>query len=336
VPASNADREKNPIGTGPFMVKSYTVQQNLVLEKNPRYWQDGFPKLDRVTIVFLADSDALLLALQGGNIDGATITGSLVEQLDPGAFDVLPNPSNAVQLLALNNAVKPLDDPRVRRAINYAVDIPQIIKTAFYGRGEVSGSPLIPGLSIYYESSLRNPYPADLARARSLLAEAGYAGGFPLEITVPSNYTMHVDTAQVIVNQLSRIGINASIKLVDWATWLSETYRGRNYQATIISLDANNVSPRSFLSRYLSDSESNFINYRSEAFDRIYNAAQAEADGGKRAALYRDAQKRISDDAASVYIQDILGFRAFPRGRFAGTRNYPLYVEDFSAIYRIK
>ncbi|MDR1211757.1 MAG: ABC transporter substrate-binding protein [Spirochaetaceae bacterium] len=335
VPEGNPDREKNPVGTGPFMIKSYTAQQNLVLEKNPRYWQEGFPKLDRVTIVFLANSDALLLALRGGNIDGATITGSLSPQIDTAVFDMFPNPSNAVQLLALNNAVKPLDDIRVRRAINHAVDIPRIIEAAFYGRGEPSGSPLIPGLSLYYESGLKNPYAFDPERAKSLLAEAGYAEGFSLEITVPSNYTMHVDTAQVIVEQLSRSGINASIKLVDWGTWLSQVYQGRNYQATVISLDANNVSPRSFLSRYLSGAGGNFLNYQSEAFDRVYNAAQGEAGEARRAALYRDAQKIISGDAAAVYIQDILGFRAFPKGRFGGTRNYPLYVEDFSAVYRI-
>jgi peptide/nickel transport system substrate-binding protein len=157
-----------------------------------------------------------------------------------------------------------------------------------------------------------------------------------LEITVPSNYTMHVDTAQVIVNQLAGAGINAAIKLVDWATWLSEIYRGRNYQATIISLDANNVSPRSFLSRYLSTSGSNFINFKNGDFDLTYNAAQGELDENRRTQLYRDAQKIISSGAASVYIQDILGFRVFPRGRYGGSRNYPLYVEDFSAIYRIE
>jgi peptide/nickel transport system substrate-binding protein len=264
------------------------------------------------------------------------MTGSLVQQLNPRDFDILPNPSNAVQLLALNNAERPLDDVRVRRAISYAVDIPRIIDAAFYGRGEPSGSPLIPGLTRYYESSLKNPYPPNTGEARRLLAEAGYASGFPLEITVPSNYTMHVDTAQVIVNQLAGAGITATIKLVDWATWLSEVYRGRKYQATIISLDANNVSPRSFLSRYLSTSGSNFLNFRNEDFDRTYNTAQGELDETRRIRLYQDAQKIISANAASVYIQDILGFRVFPRGRYGGSRNYPLYVEDFSTVYRIR
>jgi peptide/nickel transport system substrate-binding protein len=341
VPKNNPDREKNPIGTGPFSIESYTVQQSLVLVKNPRYWQKGLPHLDRVSFIFVADSDALLLGLRGGNIDSASVTGSIARQLDPARFDLQPGPSASVQLLALNNGVKPLDDIRVRRAINYGVDIRQIIDTAFYGEGEISGSPLIPGITAYYEKAIADPYPFDPARARALLGDAGYGSGpedkkLSLEITVPSNYTMHVDTAQVIVNQLANMGITASIKLVDWATWLSDVYRGRKYEGTIISLDANNVSPRSFLARYQSGASSNFVNFNNENFDRVYQAALAETDEARRIDLYKEAQRIISDNAASVYIQDILGFKVFPKGRFRGLINYPLYVIDFSSIYRIQ
>ncbi|MDR2402589.1 MAG: ABC transporter substrate-binding protein [Spirochaetaceae bacterium] len=335
VPKNNTDRERNPIGTGPFSISSYTAQQSLVLVKNQHYWQPGLPHLDRVTIVFVADSDSLLLSLQGGNIDAASISGSLLQQLDTSRFDYVPNYSNAVQLLALNNAVKPLDDVRVRQALNYGVDTQQIIDAAFYGQGEPSGSPLIPGLSRYYETSLRNPYPVDTAKARSLLAAAGYEKGFSLEITVASPYVMHVDTAQVIVNQLAKIGVTATIKLVDWATWLQDVYLGRNYQATIISVDASQVSPNGFLSRYRSDSDVNFVNFKSPAFDKVYDAARTEADDSTRIRLFKEAQRIISEEAASVYIQDILGFHAFVKG-YAGAISYPLYVFDLSTIYKTK
>jgi peptide/nickel transport system substrate-binding protein len=339
VQKNNPDREKNPVGTGPFIIEHYTTQQSLTLVKNPAYWQKGFPHLDKVTFVFAADSEALLLGLRGGSIDAASVTGSIVRQLDPAQFDAVPGYSASVQLLALNNAVKPFDDIRVRQAVNYGVDARQIIDTAFYGEGEPSGSPLIPGLTQYYETALKDPYPFDPAKARSLLAEAGHGsggGGITLEITVPSKYTMHVDTAQVIVNQLSAIGISASIKLVDWATWLSDVYRGRNYQGTIISLDANNVSPRSFLARYLSGGGSNFINFKSAAYDQAYQAALAETDEAKRIDRYKEAQRIISENAASVYIQDIIGFKVFPKGRFRGVISYPLYVIDLASIYRIQ
>ncbi|GHV66491.1 diguanylate phosphodiesterase [Spirochaetia bacterium] len=335
VKAATADREKNPIGTGPFKIESYTVQQSLVLRKFDDYWQKGLPALEKVTVVFLADSDALLLGLQGGSLDGASVTGGLIPQLDPRRFDIVPGYSASIQLLALNNAAPPLNDARVRRAINYAVDVGEIIDTAFYGNGEASGSPLIPGLEVYYDKSLKNPYPADIARAKALLAEAGYGEGgkkLSLEITVPSNYTMHVDTAQVILEQLARAGIEGSIKLVDWATWLSDVYRGRQYQSTIISLDANNVSPRSFLARYQSSSGSNFINYKDANFDRIYQAVLTEPDEQKRISLYREAQRIISENAASVYIQDIYSFKAFRGGAYEGVKNYPLYVIDFASI----
>ena len=339
VPENNPDREKDPIGTGPFIIESYMPQRSMTLVKNPNYRQSGVPALDKVTIIFVADSTALLTGLRGGNIEGASVTGSLLPQLDPKNFDILPWYSNTVQILALNNAQKPLDDVRIRRAINYSLDIPEIIETAFYGKGTPSGSPVIPGLKKVYDESLKDPYPRDIERAKSLLAEAGFpegsGPGLSLEITVPSNYTMHVDTAQVIVNQLAASGINAAIRLVDWATWLSEVYRGRRFEATIISLDANNVSPRSFLSRYLSDDGSNFINFKSSAFDEVYSAALTEPDEEKRISLYKESQRIISENAAGVFIQDILGFRVFTAGRFGGIINYPLYIMDFASIYKL-
>ena len=334
VPENNPDRERNPIGTGPFFIESYTPQQNLILSKNPYYWQSELPKLDRITIVFVADSNALLTGLLGGNIEGANVTGAQLAQLEHGHFDIIPWYSNMVQLMALNNDARPLDDNRVRLAINYSLDIQEIIDTAFYGRGEPSGSPLIPGLSYIYDESLKDPFHRDIARARSLLSQAGFQDGFPLEIVVSSNFTMHVDTAQVIVSQLAASGISANIRLVDWATWLSQVYRDSNYQATIISLDAVNVSPRSFLSRYQTGDRGNFINFSNMEFDKVYNAALLETDEETRISLYKEAQRIISENAASVYIQDILGFRAFSSGRFGGVLNYPLYVLDFSTIYK--
>ncbi|MDR2246188.1 MAG: ABC transporter substrate-binding protein [Treponema sp.] len=333
VPRNNPDREKRPIGTGPFIIESYTPQQSLVMVKNPAYWRDGLPHLDTVTYVFVADSDALLLALKGGSVDAGSITGSLLEQLPPGAFTFVPDPSNSVQLLALNNAVPPLDDVRVRQALNYAVDPQEIIDAAFYGHGEPSGSALIPGLSRYYEASLKNPYPLDIDRAKSLLASAGYGQGFPLEITVPSNYTMHVDTAQVIVNQLAKIGVTAAIKLVDWPAWLSDVYQGRQYEATIISVDAPTISPRGFLARYHSANRGNFVNFKSPAYDEVYDAALTEIDEAVRVERYKEAQRILSAEAASVYIQDIIGFRAFPKNA-GGFVKYPLYVLDFAPVYK--
>jgi len=329
VKAGNNDREKNIIGTGPFLIESYTIQQNLVLKKFNNYWQKDLPHLEKVTIVFFANSDALMVALRGGGISGASITGPMAAHLDHKKINFNHSFSSAVQLLALNNKVPPLDDIRVRRAINYGINVQDIIDTAFFGIGIPSGSPIIPGLSAYYEGSLEYPYEPDTAV--SLLSQTG----FELEITVPSNYSMHVDTAQVIANQLSKIGITVKIKQVDWATWLSDVYFGRNYMATIISLDSPVVSPRSFLTRYYSSNGSNFINFSNSDFDKIYDSILLETDEIKRIKLYREAQRVIAENAASVYIQDILYYKAVSKS-FDGVLDYPLYVVDFASIYEIK
>jgi len=338
VKANSVNRDKNAVGTGPYFIESYNTMQSLVLRKFDNYWQDNIPNLEKITVVFFADSDALVLGLYAGSIDGAGLPGALAMQLNPERFDLFPGFSAMVQLLALNNAVPPFNDIRVRQAINYGIDIQGIIDAAFYGKGEPSGSPLIPGLSAYYEKSLADPYPADKKKALTLLEEAGY-GDFSglqklsLTITVPSNFTMHVDTAQVISAQLAGIGVNANIALVDWATWLSDVYFGRNYQSTIISLNSPNTSAANFLSRYHSGSMNNFINFSSGDFDSVFEMILSEADEEKRMVLHKEAQKIISDSAASVFIQDILGFQAFRAGAYGGVLFYPLYVIDFARMY---
>jgi peptide/nickel transport system substrate-binding protein len=334
VKAGNADREKNIIGTGPFFVESYTPQKDLVLKKFDNYWNPQLPHLDKVTLVFYANYDALMVALRGGGIDGSFVTGSMAAQLDSKRFDIFHNRSAGVQLLALNNDEISLNDIRIRQAITHGIDVQGIIDAAFFGQGVPSGSPIIPGLSVYYENSLSYPY--DPNKAISLLAEAGFNEDKKLSliITVPVNFTMHVDTAQVIVSQLKKIGIAPTIKLVDWPTWLSDVYFDRNYQATIITLDSPSVSPRGFLARYRSDSGENFINFNNAAFDKTYDAALIETDRAKNIQLYKDAQKIIAENAASVYLQDILYFIVLKGGVFDGALDYPLYVIDFASIYR--
>ncbi|MDR2542261.1 MAG: ABC transporter substrate-binding protein, partial [Treponema sp.] len=342
VKAENTDRESSVIGTGPFYIESYITQRHLVLKRFDDYWQrflsppHEIPYLEKVTIVFFANYEAMMTSLRSGNIDGASLTGSDIAQLDKNNFDFVHNYSSAVQLLALNNAHTPLDDIRVRKAINYGIDVQGIIDAAFFGHGSHSGSPIIPGLSVYFESSLGYLYDPDMAK--EYLAQAGFNENtkLNLEITVPSNFGMHVDTAQVIADQLEKIGIQVNIRLVDWNTWLSDVYRQRNYQATVISLDSPVVSPRRCLTRYHSTNNNNFINFVNKDYDNTFDSIMTEIDSEKRINLYKEAQKIITTNAASVFIQDIVYYMVFRKGLFGGALNYPLYIIDFSTIYRIK
>ena len=113
---------------------------------------------------------------------------------------------------------------------------------------------MVPGYECYVDTG----YGHDIEKAKELLTEAGYPDGFSMDITVPSNYQMHIDTAQVIVEQLKEVGITATIKKVDWSTWLDDVYKGRNFESTVCGI-AGSLTPSYLLVRYQSDAKNNFI-----------------------------------------------------------------------------
>ncbi len=321
----------SPIGTGPYKVSEYVEQDHLTLEKNEDYWGQK-ANLKTVTLKFLDNQANMILNFQAGSIDAFSANADTVEQLGNKEITKYQRNSNSVQLLALNNAVAPFNDVRVRKALNYLVDADEIIKTVNYGYGVKTGSPLIPALVKYYNKDVDNVYNPDVEKARILLKEAGYENGFSFSITVPSAYTVHVRTAEVIVNQLAKAGIKASITQVDWATWLQKVYTDRQYEATIISVDGSLAYPTAFLSRYCSTASNNFVNFKSSAFDKVYEKAVNTVKEEEKISYFKEAQKILSDEAASVYIEDIATLTVYTK-EFAGNKDYPLYVTDFSAIY---
>ena len=249
-------------------------------------------------------------------------------------LNIYEGASNAVQGLYLNNAVKPLDDPKVRQALSYAIDKQAILDLAFDGHGALVGSSMFPALKKYFMDELTTYYTPDPAKAKELLTEAGYENGFDLEITVPSNMQQHVDTAQVIVEQLQTVGINATINQVEWNTWLEDVYRGRKYQSTIVSFDAHGVAASDMLARFQSDNGKNISNFASEAYDAAYKKAVSTTDDAAQTESFKECEKILTEEAANVYIQDVASFVAMG-SNFYGFEFYPLYVADFSKIFKI-
>ena len=329
---NNGEHALAPVGTGPYAFSEYAVQDHVTLVKNDKYW--GEPaSLDKITIRFIASSSELLVNYQAGAINGFTANAGITEQVDKNASVINVGNSNAVQMLALNNSAAPFDNVKVRQAVSYAIDSDEIIDMVYYGYGVKIGSAMIPGLSAFFDDSLSSVYDVNLEKAKALLKEAGYPDGFSFTVKVPSVYQVHVDTAQVIVNQLAKVGITMKIQEVDWPTWLEKVYTNRDYEATIISVDGSIASPTAFLARYVSTAHNNFVNFNSADFDAVYAKAVAAVDQAERVQLFKEAQKVISDEAASVYIQDISNILVYTSA-FTGFKDYPLYAVDFAAIAR--
>ena len=331
IPHDYDKQDTFPIGTGPFKFKSHAIQENIVLEKFEDYW--GEPAyLDEVTFRIIENTDALVMALRSGTIDMSVHrVSSDVQDIGP-EFELLESPSNIVQAMYLNNAVKPLDDVRVRQALNYAVDIEEVMMFTNDGLGTPLGSSIYPAFGKYFMPELAEAYPYDPAKAKALLAEAGYPNGFDLTITVPSNYMVHVNAAQVLAEELKAVGVNAKINLVEWATWLSDVYQGRKFEATVVGFDASFLTARALLERWISDNGKNMINFNDPEYDRVLKAAFAAVDDAEQTELYKQAEKILSDDAANVYLMDPNELTVINK-KLGGYVSYPMFVIDLAKIY---
>jgi peptide/nickel transport system substrate-binding protein len=235
-----------------------------------------------------------------------------------------------VQIFALNNAVEPLNDLRVRQAINYAINRKDIISVTMDGAGVELTTAMSPAMGSYYDTSLDGTFDQDLEKAKSLMADAGYENGFDITCTVPSSYLIHVNTAVELASELKAIGINLEIKQVDWATWLDTVYTGRQYETTVIALTST-YAPYDVLERYQTESGGNFINYSNSKVDELMARIPGTIDENEKVSLYHQVLGILTDDACSVYIQDPTTITAVST-RLEGYHVYPMYVQDMSQV----
>ena len=331
LPADYDQQDTAPVGTGPFKFVSRAAQDNIVLEKFDEYW--GTPAyLDKVTFKIMENADSLVMSLQSGAIDLCShLTSTQVAQLG-GDFYVAEGTMNLVQALYLNNAVAPFDDVRVRQALCYAVNVDEIIDLVVDGNGVRVGSSMFPAFQKYFVEELSDYYTQDIEKAKELLTEAGYPDGFSMTITVPSVYPQHVQTGEVIAEQLKAVGITAEIQQVEWGTWLEQVYSNRDFQSTVVGFDTSTMTARGMLERWTSDHAKNMINFNSPEYDELFRQAVVCTDDAEQTELYRQMETILAEQAANVYIQDLYDMVAV-NPALDGLTFYPVYVLDLSTVY---
>lgn len=329
-PYGYEEQDTAPVGTGPFKFVSRAPQQNFVLERFDAYWGEG-AKADKLTLQIYENAEALVLALKSGAVDVcAHLTATQASQLTE-QFDILEGTMNLVQAIYLNHAYEPLANETVREALCYALDREQVFDIVADGHGTAVGSSMYPNFRKYFRAELANAYPHDVERAKALLASAGYADGFDLTITVPSNYQPHMDTAQVVAEQLRAVGVNVTIDAVEWTTWLNDAYIARDYQATVVGVDASTLTARAMLERFTSTAGNNFTNYANADYDAAFAAALAAPSDEEATEHFIRCEEILSETAANVYIQDLCDLVAVRKG-ITGYRFYPLYAIDLSTL----
>ena len=172
-------------------------------------------------------------------------------------------------------------------------------------------------------------------KAKELLAEAGYPDGFTFTIKVPSNYQPHIDTATVLAEQLKAIGVTANIELIEWESWLSDVYKERQFEATVVGVDASTLTAGALLGRFVSTAHNNFVNYNNADYDAAYENAQSATSDEEATKYYKECEKILTDTAANVYIQDMAELVALNK-KYAGYEFYPLYIQDIAKLYIVE
>ncbi|SEG40341.1 ABC transporter substrate-binding protein [Bosea lathyri] len=209
----------NPIGTGPFMFKSWSPGDRLELVKNPDYFEKGLPKLDGVTLRIVPESAARIAALESGSLD--IVWSMAYESVDK--FKNHPTVrTDSVSTptwdgVILNNDRPPFNDVRVRQALALTIDKSAIVELALFGQGDPTFSP-IPPSHPYFNKSL--PFnPPDIAKAKKLLAEAGFPNGFDVPMQVPQEREQRVRVGVAVRDMAKAAGIRINVERVPFASY---------------------------------------------------------------------------------------------------------------------
>lgn len=296
--ASGHDFGNEPVGTGPFVFRSWARDSAIVLDRYDDYFRPP-ATIEQVVIRFVTDSSVQLQGLLTGEfdvIDTVAESDEATVEANPG-LELVREPSGMVLVAGLNTRREALSDVRVRQALNMAVDTEIVMEVAYSGGSQVgtfmeAGSPWYP-LDV-------QPYGYDPEAARELLREAGVASGLTLDLVLPEPYEQHITAGQIVQDYLAQVGIDAKIRIVEWGVWLSDIYGGpRDFDVTIVG-HTGKLDPSGRLNG-LGEPDRNYTGLADEELAGLLAAADVEAAPEARQGLYADALRVLHADAPFIY-----------------------------------
>lgn len=319
----------HPVGSGPFELKELSVGQRTVLQRNPHYWRRGQPYLDGVEFDYVADASTRTLEVRSGQADVADqIPHNQVTSLQAtGDIAVQILKSVSWDSIFFNETKKPLQDKRIRQALNYATPKALILKTVLYGQGEIANSNIPP---LRYWNKDLPPYPYDIAKAKALIALSSAPHGFTLNLVIVSGDPVEKETAEILKAEWAKIGVSLNIVVQDFGTMFSNWIAGKGDMAT--TFPGNALSSDCYaddeMTTLVLAGKAGFnalgTYYDNPRIDRLLAAAKSSLDDRRRRKDFYEIQRIGMDDAPSVPLfftrsvtavrSDVHGFTTFPIG----------------------
>ena len=324
---------QKPNGTGAFKFDSRTPNQDVKLSANADYWR-GKPKLTGLEFRIIPDQTSVVAGLQSGNIQFATLDDPLVAKSAEGSgLNVAKTPSLSYHVLQLNARKAPLDKRDVRLAISCAIDRKQVLDTAALGAGEVTGPITSPA---YKSDPNARPCPnRDLARAKQLLAGAGFAGGLTIPAIVSQGeYATSVSEAQNLQSQLKEAGITLKLETLESGAYV-DRWTAADFTAAV-ALNGGRPDPDGMYGRYFTSTGNlnKVAGYSSPDLDQLFAQGEATTDVAQRKDIYRRVSRQLEDNAVWVWLfssydytattQAVSGFTPMPNDSLQGLRQVAL------------
>lgn len=292
-PKTVGDAANATAGSGPYQLKEWSQGQSVTLERNQNYWGTP-PRFDEVVFRYFADANAENSAMLSGDIDIITNVQApqAIDQFsDETQYQVIDGTTNAEVVLGFNHDSEPLKKLKVRQAIRYAIDRQALIDTVWNGKGKTIGSMSVP-TDPWFED-LSGEYAYDPAKAKKLLAEAGYAKGLKLRLRVPT-IPYSTASAQFVASQLKEVGINVVTDELEFPSWLDQVYGKGKYDLTIVA----HVEGRDLVSFA---NPQYYWHYDNPKYQKLIADADL-ATPEQQTVLLKQAAQLLSDDAAADWL----------------------------------
>jgi len=282
-----------PVGTGPFKFSRWVQGDRVEIERNDAYWGD-VPALSKATFKFISDPNAAVNAMMAGDLD-AFPNMPAPETLDQfradPRFNVIVGSTEGETILAMNNKMPPLDNVLVREAIAHAINRQDIIDGAMFGNGTPIGTHFAPHNPDYVDLTGLSAY--DPEKSKALLAEAGVSD-LKLRLALPPpSYARR--GGEIIAAQLREVGIETEITNMEWAQWLEQAFRGKDFDLTIVShtepADINIYARPDY-----------YFQYGTEEFIALMDKLNLTTDSTARSEILQEAQTIIAKDYVNGYL----------------------------------
>ena len=317
---------RKPVGSHYYRLEEWKNGEHITLARNPHATQ-GPPRIDRLVSRFIPDPASQFLELMADNIDVMNLNPIQYARIVPARPEMQKKIAlykelgNGYTYLGFNLKHKPFDDVRVRRAINYAIDKQELIDGVLLGLGEPVAAPYKPGTR-WVNPALR-PYPYDPAKARQMLKEAGFEDrnndgildrdGKPLAFEILTNQNKQREMSAVLIQRrLKEIGIEASIRVLEWASFLGRYIKTGDFDVVVLgwslSLDPDQYSI--WHSSQNKPGQFNFINYSNPQVDQLLEQGRLELDPEKRTRIYHEFSRLLLEDSPIVFLYEGYGLPA--------------------------